>query len=70
MEATLATTRLLSSSEPSLAMVAEVPMHCRLLGPQALAHAAHEQRDVRTLSAAVGVQLVEHQEAQPDAVVR
>ena len=38
------------------------------LGRQPLAHAAHEQRDVGALAAAVRVQLVEHEEPQTRAV--
>ena len=39
-----------------------------LLGREPLAHAAHEQRDVGALPAAVGVKLVEHEEPQARAV--
>jgi hypothetical protein len=35
---------------------------------QGLANAAHQQRDVGALAAPVGVQLVQHQEAQPLAL--
>jgi hypothetical protein len=57
----------LVASVPSLAIVAEVPMHWSCSG-EALAHAAHEEGDVGALAPAVGVQLVEHEEAQPRAV--
>ena len=67
-EATPATTRFLSPMDPSLTIVADVPMHREALGPEALANAAHEQRHVRTLTAAVGVELVEHEEPEALAV--
>ena len=66
--ATPATTRLLSSSDPSLAIVAEVPMHRSFSGWQALADPAHQQRHVRALAAAVRAQLVQDQEAKARAV--
>jgi hypothetical protein len=43
-------------------------MHWRRDSGQALADAPHEQRDVGALSPAVGVELVEHEEAQARAV--
>ena len=59
-----ATSACRSSSVPSVASVADVPTHCSSRRPRRLAHPADEQRDVGALAAAVGVQLVEDEEAQ------
>ena len=68
VEATPATTRFLSSSDPSLAIVADVPMHREVLGLQPFTDTAHQQRHVRALPAAVRVQLVQDEEAKARAV--
>jgi hypothetical protein len=51
---------------PSLAIVADVPMHWSLSG--ARRSRTHEQRNVGALTSPVRVQLVEYQEPEPDAV--
>ena len=52
-----------SALVPGPARVALVPMHCSAAGADRAAQPADQHRDVGALPAAVGVQLVEDQEA-------
>jgi hypothetical protein len=62
-EAIPATTLLLSSAEPSEAMVADVPTH-RKVWIQALTYASDQHRHVRTLSPAISVKFIKDKKAK------
>ena len=67
-EATPATTRFLSSRVSSLAIVAEVPMHRSFPGWSRSRTRRTSSGHVRTLTAAVRVQLVQDEEAKVCAI--